>query len=164
MSRYLPRTITAVGYEDQSKVYLTKRGRLYPLASTKAYMMNRRSRCFIQPSTYSCFMEVESFAVSGPAKYPKHSILELYDWRYAAQLRQNSKINLWTQSREDAHRNFVENADAAKFIASLDDETDGRSWNTAQNEAYLFAFSRGLYQCKLKAYGYLKDLQGKNVP
>lgn len=45
-----------------------------------------------------------------------------------------------------------------------EDETDGESWDTTQNEAYLFAFSRDLHKCDVKAYDYLKDLQGKNVP
>ena len=58
---------------------------------------------------------------------------------------------------EDAYRELVENGDAAKFIAALDTETDDESWNTAQNEAYLFEFSRDLHQCELKAHGYLKD-------
>lgn len=118
----------------------------------------------IQPTTLSCVMEVESFAAFGPAKYPVHSILKLYDWRYSTQLRQDHKINPWTQSHEDAYREFVENDDAAKFIAALDDETDDESWDMAQNEAYLFEVSRDLHQCEVKAYGYLKDLQGKNVP
>lgn len=45
-----------------------------------------------------------------------------------------------------------------------EDETDDESWNTAQNEAYLFDFSRELHKCETKAYDYLKDHQGKDVP
>ena len=47
---------------------------------------------FIQPSTLSCVMEVEILAASGPAGYPEHSILKLYDWRYAAALREFHKL------------------------------------------------------------------------
>lgn len=123
---------------------------------------------FIQPSTLSCVMEVECLAASGPAKYAEHSILKLYNWRYATQLRQDHQIDPWTQSYDDAYRGFVENGDAAKYIATLDDddedEIDGESWDTTQDEAYLFAFSRDLHKCEVKAYDYLKDLQGKNVP
>lgn len=103
MSRYLPRTITAVDYEDGPP----KQGLPYEEGETLSLGVNQGLQDestikvkivrFIQPSTYSCVMEVESLAVSGPAKYPEHSILELYDWRYAAQLRQDSKINPWTQ-------------------------------------------------------------------
>ena len=120
--------------------------------------------CFIQPTTLSCVMEVENVGASGPEKYPRHSILKLYDWRYATQLRRDQKIDPWTQSHEDAYREFVENGDAAKFIATLDDETDDELWETAQNEAYLFQYSRELHQCEVKAYSYLKDLQGVIVP
>ena len=123
----------------------------------------------ILPSTLSCVMEVESLAASGPVEYPEHSILKLYDWRYATQLRQDNKIDAWTQSHEDAYRDFVENGDAAGFIATLDDDDDGDEiddelWDTAQNEAYLLAFSRRLHECEGKAYGHLEQLQGKNVP
>lgn len=119
---------------------------------------------FIQPTTLSCVMEVECLAASGPAKRPAHSILKLYDWRYATQLRLDHKINPWSQSHEDAYREYVENNDAAKFVAALEDETDDNLWDTAQNEAYLSEVCRDLHQCELKAYGCLKDLQGKSVP
>lgn len=116
----------------------------------------------IQPSTLSCVMEVESL------KYPNHSILKLYDWCYTAQLRQDNKIDSWTQFHENSYRAFVENGDAAKFIATLneDDENDinDESWNTAQNEAYFFDLSRDLHKCEIKTYNNLKNLQGKNVP
>lgn len=119
---------------------------------------------FIQPSTLSCVMEVKSLATSGPTQYLERLILKLYDWRYATQLRQDHMVDPWAQSHEDAYREYVENGDAAKFLASSDDETDDEPWDTSQNEAYLFEFSRGLHQCEVKAYGYLKDLQGKIVP
>lgn len=80
-------------------------------------------------------MEVEILAASGPAKYPEHSILKLYDWRHAPQLREDHKISPWTQSHEDAYREFVENGDAAKFIAAQGDQTDDELWDIAQNEA-----------------------------
>ena len=121
----------------------------------------------IEPSTLSCVMVVESLGGSGPAKYGELSILKLYDWRYATQLRQDHKIDPWTQSHEDTYRGFVENGEAAKFIATLDDdtdETDDRLWDTAHDDAYLFAFSRDLHSCEVKAYAHLKDLQGKSVP
>lgn len=119
---------------------------------------------FIQPTTLSCVMEVETLGASGPEKYPGHSILKLYDWRYATRLRRDQRIDPWIQLHEDAYREFVEKGDAAEFIATLDDETDDELWETAQNEAYLFQFSRELHQCEVKAYNYLKDLQGQIIP
>lgn len=118
----------------------------------------------IKPSTLSCVMEVEGL------KFPGHSILKLYDWRYATQMRESNKVGLWTRFHENSYRAFVEKGDAAKFSAaiqmkdgSLNNPQDG-SWNTAQNEVYLFEFFRKLHTCETKAYNILKNLQGKNVP
>lgn len=119
---------------------------------------------FIQPSTLSCVMVVESLEGSGPAKDGELSILKLYDWRYATQLRRDHKIDPWSQSHEDAYRESVENGDAAKFLDDDTEETDDLLWDTAQNEAYLFDFSRDLHSSEVKAYAHLKDLQGKSVP
>lgn len=95
-------------------------------------------------------MEVESLATSGLTNYPEHSILKLYDWRYATQLRQDHDINPWTQWHEDAYREFVGNSVVAKFIAALEVEIADESWDTAQNEFYLLEFSRDLHQCEVK--------------
>ena len=119
---------------------------------------------FIQPSTLSCVMVVES------PKYPKHLILKLYDWRYATGMRKNNKVGSWTHFHENSYRAFVENGDAAKFSAailmkdgSLNNPQDG-SWNTAQNEVYLFDQCRDIHKCEIKAYNKLKNLHGKKVP
>ena len=118
----------------------------------------------IRPSTLSCVMLVESVKDPGSP-----TILKLYDWRYATQLRTDHKVDPWTQSHEDVYRSFVENGDAAKFITALndddDDEThDDRLWDTARNEAYLFDFCRDQHRSEVKAYAHLTQLQGKSVP
>ena len=41
---------------------------------------------------------------------------------------------------------------------------DEETWDIAQDEAYLFDRSRALHQCEMRAYGHLRDIQGKNVP
>lgn len=72
-------------------------------------------------------MEVENLGASGPTKkYPGYSILKLYDWRYATQLRRDQKIDQRNQSHEEAYREILKNGSAAaEFIATLDDnETD----------------------------------------
>ena len=74
--------------------------------------------CVIRPSTLSCVMLVEGVRDRGP------TILKLYDWRYATQLRKNNKVDLWTQPHEDAFRAFIESGEADKFITALDDGTD----------------------------------------
>ena len=48
---------------------------------------------YIQPSTLSCVMEVNVLAVSGSTKHAKHSILKLYDWRFATQLRYVHRVD-----------------------------------------------------------------------
>lgn len=95
-------------------------------------------------------MEVENLGASGPEKYLGHSFLKLYDWRYATQLRRDHRIDPWTQSHEDAYREFVENGDAAEFIATLDDETDDELWETAQNEPTSFNFLVNYTNARLK--------------
>ena len=128
---------------------------------TKSETLIVRIISVIQPSTLSCVMLIESINDWGP------TILKLFDWRYATQLRKDNKVDLWTQSHEDAYRAFVENGDAARFITTLDDdtdETDWRLWDTAHNEAYLFSISCDQHKNEVNAYAHLKDLQGKSVP
>ena len=120
----------------------------------------------IQPSTCSCVMEVEVLAGFGSIERAKHSILKLYDWRYATQLRQAHKVDQWTPYHEDKYRAFVEEGGAAKFISSLEDndDTDDQPWDTARDETFLFDYCRDLHSCEVEAYSRLRDLQGTNVP
>lgn len=117
----------------------------------------------IQPNTLSCVMEVQVLADS--TKYAKHSILKLYDWRYATQLRQDNRVGRWTPYHEDTYRTFVEESGAATFISALEhDSIDDQSWDTARDETFLFDYYRNLHSCEVEAYSRLKDLQGKSVP
>ena len=117
----------------------------------------------IQPSTLSCVMEVEVQA--GSTKHAKHSILKLYDWRYATQLRQDYGVGQWSSYREDTYGTFVEEGGAAKFISALEhDSIDDQIWDTARDETFLFDYFRNLHGCEVEAYSRLKDLQGKSVP
>ena len=120
----------------------------------------------IQPNTLSCVMEVEAVAVSSSTKHTKHSILKLYDWRYATQLRQDHRVGQWTPYHENTYRAFVEEGGAAKFVSTLEDTNsiDDQPWDTARDEAFLFDYCRDLHNCEVEAYDRLKDLQGKNVP
>lgn len=120
----------------------------------------------IQPSTLSCVMEVDVLAVPGSIKDAKHSILKLYDWRYATQLRQDYGVGRWDSHHEDTYRTFVNDGGAAKFVSALDDDDsiDEELWDTAHNETFLFDHCRDLHSCEVEAYSRLKDLQGRNVP
>ena len=129
--------------------------------STESETLIARVVRLIQPSTFSCVMLVESVKDWGP------TILKLYDWRYATELRKYQKVGTWTQSHADAYRAFVENGDAAKFVMTLDDGrdySDSWSWDRAHDEAYLFNVSRDRHRNEVNAYNNLKNLQGKNVP
>lgn len=119
----------------------------------------------IRPFTLSCVMLIESVKDSGTS-----TILKLYDWRYATQLRTHYKVDSWTQSHEDVYRSFVENRDVIKFIMALNNDNDDedkthndRLWNTARNEAYLFDFCRDQHRSEVNAYTHLTNLQGKSV-
>ncbi|KAL8909948.1 MAG: hypothetical protein Q9171_004741 [Xanthocarpia ochracea] len=112
-------------------------------------------------------MEVNVLAGLTSIKQAKHSILKLYDWRYATQLRQDYDVGQWTQYHGDEYRAFVEEGGAAKFISALEDNDntdDDRLWDTARNETYLFDYCRDLHSCEVEAYSRLKDLQGRNIP
>ncbi|KAL8857793.1 MAG: hypothetical protein Q9178_005693 [Gyalolechia marmorata] len=113
-------------------------------------------------------MEVNVLAGSSSLKKKaKHSILKLYDWRYATQLRQDNEVGPWTPYHEDKYKAFVQEGGAAKFVSYLeddDDTDDGQSWDTAENETYLFDYCHRLHGCEVEAYSRLKDLQGRNVP
>ncbi|KAL8942985.1 MAG: hypothetical protein Q9216_001341 [Gyalolechia sp. 2 TL-2023] len=111
-------------------------------------------------------MEVNVLAGSSSTNQAQHSILKLYDWRYATQLRQDYKVDPWTPYHEDQYREFVEGGDAAKFISALEDNdnTDDQVWDTARNETFLFDYCRDLHSCEVEAYSRLGDLQGRNIP
>lgn len=117
----------------------------------------------IQPSTLSCVMEVD--VVAGSTQFAKHSILKLYDWRYATELRHDYELGQWTPYHEDTYRTFVEEGGAAAFIAGLEhDGIDDQLWDTARDETFLFDYCRDLHSCEVEAYSRLQDLQGKSVP
>ncbi|KAI4289476.1 MAG: hypothetical protein L6R35_001257 [Caloplaca aegaea] len=122
----------------------------------------------IQPYTLSCVMEVKVLAgFSSTKKQAKHAILKLYDWRYAAQLRQDHKVDPWTPDHEAKYRAFVETGDAAKFISALeddDDTDDPQLWDTARDETFLYDYCRDLHSCEVEAYSRLQNLQGRNIP
>lgn len=111
-------------------------------------------------------MEVDILHNSGPAEFPEHPVLKLYDRRYATQLRADNKIAPWTPSQEDQYREFVQSGEAAKFIAGLEDDTsdDVQAWDVARDEAFLFDYCRDLYNCETEVYHRLTNLQGKNIP
>ena len=123
----------------------------------------------IRPDAFSCVMEVNVLAVSGStklAKLAKHSILKLYDWRYATQLREDHGIDQWDSFHEDQYRIFVEDGGATTFLSALedDDSIKDQLWDTARNETFLFNYCRYLHSCEVAAYRRLEDLQGKKVP
>ena len=120
----------------------------------------------IQPNTLSCVMEVDVLEVSGSTKPAKHSILKLYDWRYATQLRQDYGVDQWDPYHEDIYRTFVEEGGAKEFVSFLEDDTsvDDQPWDTARNETFLFDHCRDLHSCEVEAYRRLEDLQGRHVP
>lgn len=118
----------------------------------------------IQPSTLSCVMDVDVLATSGSTKYAKHSILKLYDWRYATQLRRDFRVDQWTPYHEDIYRAFVADGGAAKFISAMENDTDDPARDLARNETLLFDICRDFHSCEVEAYSRLEDLQGRSVP
>jgi hypothetical protein len=121
----------------------------------------------IEPFTFSPVLDVLlEPSASGLAG---HMILKLYDRRFATQLRKDEEIPPWTSDIEQEYRQFVLDGGAADFIAKLRThsnmvEEEGKSWNAAQNEAYLYNYMRELYDAETEVYRRVQDIQGKDVP
>lgn len=121
----------------------------------------------IEPFTFSPVVDVLlEPPVSG---LEGHMILKLYDRRFATQLRKDEEIAPWTLEIEQEYRQFVLDGGAAAFIAKLRThsnmvEEEGKSWNAAQNEAYLYNYMRELYDAEIEVYRRVQDIQGKDVP
>ena len=151
-------------YEEGKTLILSVNEALSPKKHTVKVRILRN----IQPNTLSCVLEVDVLDVNGPVQCAKRAILKLYDWRYATQLRQDYRMDPWLPHHENMYRTFVEEGGAAKFLSALeledDDSIDDNSWDTAQNETFLFDYCRDLHGCEVEAYSRLKDLQGRFVP
>lgn len=117
---------------------------------------------FIQSSILSCVMKVK--VLTSFTKYAKHSILKLYDWQYATQLRQDDRVDQWISYHENTYQTFVEKDDAATFISTLKhDSINDQLWDIACDKIFLFDYCRNLHSCKIEAYSRLKNIQGKSV-
>lgn len=102
-------------------VYITKWGRLWPLASTKAYRrMNQRSNqnCTRYPTNPPCLVS--------------WSTQSIWFWSSAIGVTQRNCVKTIRSIHDSiawgCPSRFVENGDAAKSIAALDAETD--DWST----------------------------------
>lgn len=98
-----------------------------------------------------------------------HMVLKLYDRRFAAQLREDERIDPWTTEIEQQYYHFAVDGSASKFITKLNSNTkmvedEGDTWNVSQNEAYLHDHMQGLYETEVEVYNTLKDIHGKDIP
>ena len=121
----------------------------------------------IEPFTFSPVVEV--FLESPASGLVGHMILKLYDRRFATQLREDEKIGPWKSDIERQYQNFVLSGGAATFVAKLRAhrnmvEDEGKKWNAAQNEAYLYNYMQDLYNAETEVYRRLHDIQGRDVP
>ncbi|KAL9104189.1 MAG: hypothetical protein Q9163_000841 [Psora crenata] len=108
-------------------------------------------------------MEVEILATSS---FAKHSILKLFDWRYAMQLREDHGVGPWNLYDEEGYRALVEEGGTAETLSDLEDGngTTKHPLNTANEDDFLLDRCRHLHSCEIEAYNRLEDLQGTRVP
>jgi serine/threonine protein kinase len=117
------------------------------------------------PFTLSCVMEVD---ILQPAVDPSRAVLKLYDWRFAAQLREDNKIGPCTADHESAYIEFVRSGRAQDFLEKLrhDDafeEPEG-GWGIAENEAYLYNECTEMFKAEIAVYNKLQGYQGTRIP
>lgn len=118
-----------------------------------------------QPWTLSCVMEV-SFSSSGAN--PTKVFLKLYDWRYAAQLRKDNRIDPWTEKHETAYIDFVRSGQAEDFLDKFRNDDDfeepEEGWNVPENETYLYDLCVDMFHAETTVYEKLHEYQGKQIP
>ncbi|KAE8336396.1 hypothetical protein BDV24DRAFT_168326 [Aspergillus arachidicola] len=114
-----------------------------------------------EPFTLSCAMVV---LLDHPALgLTGHLVLKLFDRRFAARLRKDHKLNLWTPEIELQYHDFILDGSASEFITRLNTdskmaEEEGDTWNDPQNEAYLHDHMQDLCGTEVEAYQTLKDI------
>lgn len=118
-----------------------------------------------QPWTLSCVMEV---SILDSRANPTKAALKLYDWRYAAQLRKDNKIEPWTDEHEKAYIDFVRSGQAKDFLDKLRNDEDfeepEEGWNIAENETYLYNICADMFRAETAVYKKLNGYQGNQIP
>ncbi|KAK3361612.1 hypothetical protein B0T24DRAFT_641995 [Lasiosphaeria ovina] len=95
--------------------------------------------------------------------------LKLFDRRFSKQLRRNGGIDPWTQDKESAYVQSIQNGSVNQFLNNLhtvprfriDTEED---WDDAENEAFLADESLRLFTTEYTAYDRLSNHQGRSIP
>ncbi|CAO2649274.1 Nn.00g066590.m01.CDS01 [Neocucurbitaria sp. VM-36] len=117
------------------------------------------------PWTLSCVMEV---SILNPQTNTTKAVLKLYDWRHAAQLRKDNKIDSWTSEHETAYINFIHSGQAKDFLDKLRNDDDfeepEEGWNMAENETYLYNTCTDMFRAETAVYKKLYAYQGKQIP
>ncbi|KAE8165934.1 hypothetical protein BDV40DRAFT_285875 [Aspergillus tamarii] len=98
-----------------------------------------------------------------------HMVLELFDRRFAHQLRKDHKLKPWTSDMERQYHDFVHDGCASEFITRLNNDSkmaegEGDTRNDPQNEAYLHDHIQDLCETEVEVYQTLKNIQGKDIP
>ena len=99
---------------------------------------------------------------------PTKAILKLYDWRYAAQLRKDNKIDEWTNEHERTYIGFVHSGQAKDFLDKIRNDEDfeepEEGWNMAENETYLYDICTDMFTAETAVYKKLHAYQGEQIP
>ncbi|KXX73193.1 Casein kinase I RAG8 [Madurella mycetomatis] len=125
-----------------------------------------------QPWTLSCGMVVDVLrceetttkAVSGT----QTAFLKLYDWRFAAQYRDDQGVESWTEESAAAYTDYVLSSKVDEFLRRLSDkqfrDDTEEDWEAGQNEAALANDMHDMHCAETTVYSRLLGIQGKTVP
>ena len=122
-----------------------------------------------EPFTLSCVLLVQLCDDQLSGQF----VLKLYDRRFAAQLRKDRRLPLWTAQLESRYREFVRKGHASQFfdICAAEYRKDAywassryNDWSEEKIEAFCQYFCYRSYNIEREAYKTLKSLQGKHVP
>lgn len=128
-----------------------------------------------QPFTLSCVMKVQPIDTQDS----ECAVLKVYDRRFAAQLRDDYDVEVWSAACEASYTDFIAFGRVAEFRQSLRDPITGRiheirdlddsstlepeTWSLDQGECFIHEWCKDISSMEIKAYNRLHDVQGTIV-
>lgn len=130
----------------------------------------------IRPFTLPCVLqvvllplnEVASDTAEGnpPFLLEQPFILELFDRRFAPDIREQRKIASWTPEREEALVSFIWSGQLEHFRSTCEEWSfvNRKDLDEAQEEAAIAHTFHRIHESEVSAYELLRELQGRQVP
>ncbi|KAL2255385.1 hypothetical protein VTK26DRAFT_3471 [Humicola hyalothermophila] len=94
----------------------------------------------------------------------QRAFLKLYDWRSAAQLREDEKDEPYSEESAAAYEECVLSGEAESFAQRLARDEQEDEWDEGHEEVYLAAEINKVYHAETAVYDRLRDIQGTMIP